>query len=63
MARLARRLRSSGRLGAGTSEKTALTALMLFTRYDSFSELRAAGLSEREVTRTLLESARTLLLA
>ena len=63
MARLARRLRSSGRLRAGTSEKTALTALMLFTSYDSFRELREAGLSEREVTRTLLESARTLLLA
>ena len=63
MARLARRLRSSGRLRAGTSEKTALTTLMLLTSYDSFRELREAGLSEREVTRTLLESARTLLLA
>ncbi len=63
MARLARRLRSSGKLHAGTSEKTALTTLMLLTSYDSFRELREAGLSEREVTRTLLESARTLLLA
>jgi AcrR family transcriptional regulator len=63
MARLARRLRSSGKLRAGTSEKIALTSLMLLTSYDSFRELREAGLSEREVTRTLLESARTLLLA
>ncbi len=36
---------------------------MLLTSYDSFRELREAGLSEREVTRTLLESARALLLA
>ena len=63
MARLARRLKVSGRLRARTSEKAALTTLMLLTSYDSFRELREAGLSEREVTRTLLESARALLLA
>jgi AcrR family transcriptional regulator len=63
IARLARRLRSSGRLRPGTSEKSALTILMLLTSYDSFRELREAGLSEREVTKTLHESARSLLLA
>jgi AcrR family transcriptional regulator len=61
MQRLARRLKSSGKLRAGTGEKAALTTLMLLTSYDSFRELREAGQSEREVTKTLTENARSLL--
>jgi hypothetical protein len=60
--RLARRLRRSGRLRKGLGEASALALLMLLTSYESFRELREAGLSEPELTRRLQESARELLL-
>jgi AcrR family transcriptional regulator len=61
--RLARRLRSSGRLQPGTGERSAFATLMLLTSYDTFRELRLAGLNDRDLTKKLQESARQLLLA
>jgi AcrR family transcriptional regulator len=63
MERLARNLRGAGRLRAGLGERRALSLLMMLTSYDTFRELREAGLSERDAVRSLQESARTLLLA
>jgi AcrR family transcriptional regulator len=60
--RLARNLRESGRLRPGTSKRRALALLLVLTSYESFRELRDAGLSESELTKTLQESARRLLL-
>jgi AcrR family transcriptional regulator len=62
MERLARNLRRSGRLRAGISEKRALHVLLLATSYESYRELHAAGLSEREASRLLADSAKSLLL-
>jgi AcrR family transcriptional regulator len=61
MERLARNLRRSRRVRAGVSEKRALHVLLLATSYESYRELQAAGLSEREAARLLTESARDLL--
>jgi AcrR family transcriptional regulator len=61
--RLARNLHQSGRLRPGTSQRQALALLLVITSYESFRELRQAGLSDRELTKTLQESGRTLLLA
>jgi AcrR family transcriptional regulator len=44
-------------------DKRALQTLLLLTSYESFRELREAGLSDRQLTAFLQESARTLLLA
>jgi AcrR family transcriptional regulator len=63
MERLARHLRTSGRLRPGTSERQALELLMVLTSYETSRELRLAGLSERQLARTLQKSGRTLLLA
>jgi AcrR family transcriptional regulator len=63
LARLARNLRKSKRLPPGTSEAAALALLLVLTSYETFRELRQAGLSERELTKTLQESAHALLLA
>jgi AcrR family transcriptional regulator len=62
MARLARNLGASGRLRAGTDEKRALHLLMVLTSYETFRELRLAGLSDEELTRELQASAASLLL-
>jgi AcrR family transcriptional regulator len=62
IARLARRLKSSKRLRPGTSERSAFATLMLLTSYDTFRELRIAGLSDRDLTKKLQESGRSLLL-
>jgi AcrR family transcriptional regulator len=61
--RLARNLHRARRLRPGLSERRALPVLMLLSSYESFRELRLAALSDREVTKTLLDSARALLLA
>ncbi|HEY2768081.1 MAG TPA: helix-turn-helix domain-containing protein [Solirubrobacteraceae bacterium] len=61
--RLARRLRTAGRLPSGTSEPRAVALLLVLTSYETFRELRQAGLSEREVTKTLQGTGRALLLA
>jgi AcrR family transcriptional regulator len=63
MQKLARRLRRAGRLRAGLGENRALAHLMLLTSFESFRELRTAGLSESEATKLLQASARDLLLA
>jgi AcrR family transcriptional regulator len=63
MERLARHLHSAGRLRRGLGERRALSLLMVITSYDSFRELREAGLSEREATRSLQDGGRALLLA
>jgi AcrR family transcriptional regulator len=62
MQRLVRHLRKSGRLRKGLSEARALALLMIVTSYDTFGELQQAGISERELTKTLQESAHELLL-
>jgi len=59
--RLARRLHTAGRLQTGTTERRAVALLLVLTSYETFRELRLAGLSDRELTRTLQETARQLL--
>src|SRR5436190_21617375 len=61
--RLVRNLRSQGRLRARTSQRQALALLLIWTSYETFRELREAGLSERQVSKTLQESARAVLLS
>ena len=61
LARLARNLQRSGRLRPGVSEKRALNLLLLVTSYESYRELREAGVTERETPRMLAETARRLL--
>jgi AcrR family transcriptional regulator len=60
MERLVRHLRKSGRLRK--SEARALALLMVITSYETFGELHRAGVSERELTKTLQASASELLL-
>jgi AcrR family transcriptional regulator len=62
MKRLARRLKQAAVLRRGVGETTALNLLMLLSSYESYRELRAAGLSDREVTKTLRETAHRQLL-
>ena len=63
LGRLARRLRRARRLRAGLTERRALVRLMTLTSFETFQELRAEGLSERDISSTLREMAETLLLA
>jgi AcrR family transcriptional regulator len=56
IARLARRLKRRG-----VSERSAFATLMLLTSYDTYRELRLAGLGDHETTRKLQDSARALL--
>jgi hypothetical protein len=63
MQKLARRLKRDGRLRAGVSENRALAQLMLLTSFESFRELRQAGMSEADVTKLIQANARDLLLA
>ena len=63
MQRLIRNLKDAGRLRTGLSARYALALIMLLSSYESFRELRQAGLSEREVTTRLQDSARALLIA
>lgn len=62
MERLARNLRAAGRLRKGIGERRALSLLMVLTSYESYCELRLAGVSERELVKTLQDSGRALLL-
>jgi AcrR family transcriptional regulator len=62
MKRLVGHLRALGRLRPHLTEKTAIATLMMLTAYDTFRELRAAGLSDRDLTASLQNSARALLL-
>lgn len=61
LSRLARNLQRSGRLRPGVAEKRALNLLLLVTSYESYRELREAGVTEREAPRMLAETARRLL--
>src|SRR3954452_1082685 len=56
MMRLARTLKQAGILRRSVTEAAALPILMLLTSYESYRELREAGLSDRNVTETLRES-------
>ena len=62
MRRLARTLARAKALREGVSEGRAHELLMVLTSYETFRELRAAGLSDRRVT-TLLQGAAGDLLA
>jgi AcrR family transcriptional regulator len=62
--RLAARIRDARRLPAGTSERRALAHLLVVTSFETFRELRRrAGLSEREVVRSLQDAAAKLVLS
>lgn len=60
--RLAHHLHAKKRLRSGVSERRALDLLMVFTSYETFRELRFSGLTDAQLTKTLQESARSLLL-
>jgi AcrR family transcriptional regulator len=60
--RLVRNLSRAGRLQEGTNERRALSLLLVLTSYDTFRELREAGLTDRQLTTTLQQSARELIL-
>jgi AcrR family transcriptional regulator len=62
MKRLARRLKQAGVLRRGLGEASALTILMLLTSYESYRELREAGLPDREAAKLLRETAHRQLL-
>lgn len=62
MQRLIRHLRTNGRLHPKLTERRAVAILMMLTSYETFRELRAAGLSERDLIKDLEKSARALLL-
>lgn len=59
--RLVRNLARAGRLRDGTSERRALTLLLVLTSYETYRELRESGLSDRQLTTTLQQAARDLL--
>src|SRR3954452_155742 len=61
MTRLARHLAKAGVLREGVTERQALTLLMLLSAYDSYRELREAGLADRDITAMLVGTARTQL--
>jgi len=58
--RLARNLARGGRLR--TTERRALALLLVLTSYETFRELREAGLTDRQLGATLHHTARDLLL-
>jgi AcrR family transcriptional regulator len=57
--RLVRNLARAGRLH---DEGRALSLLLMLTSYETFRELREAGLSDRQLTTTLQQSARDLVI-
>ena len=59
MERLVRNLRDAGRLRV--AERRALALLLVLTSYETFRELRAAGLSDRQMVAFLQEAAREAL--
>jgi AcrR family transcriptional regulator len=60
--RLANNLHRTGRLRDPTTSR-ALNLLLVLTSYETFRELREAGLSDRQLTATLQQAARELLLS
>jgi len=62
--RLVAGIDAAGRLHPGLDRQTAVALALLLTSFETFVELRRRGdLEQDEVERTLLETARTLLLA
>lgn len=61
--RLARRLRTTRRLKAGVNERRTLALLLMLTSYETFCELGLTGMGDKDITKTLQESARELLLS
>jgi AcrR family transcriptional regulator len=60
--RLVRSLHRAHLLGAGVNQQHALSLLLVLTSYDTFRELRQAGLSDRQTITLLQETAQRLLL-
>jgi AcrR family transcriptional regulator len=63
MTRLVRHLKRAARLRPGMTEPRALSLLMVLTSYETFCELRLAGSSDKQLIRTLQETAGDLLAA
>jgi AcrR family transcriptional regulator len=61
--RLVANLRRARRLRAGLTPQRALSLLLVLSSYETYRELREAGLGDRQATALLRESARDLLLA
>lgn len=59
--RLVRNLHRAHRLRTGVTQQRALTLLLVLTSYDTYRELREAGLSDRQATTLLQQTARELL--
>jgi len=62
MERLTRSLQRRKCLPPGTTQRRAFALLMVLTSYETYRELERTGLSDTEITRTLHETARALLL-
>jgi AcrR family transcriptional regulator len=60
--RLVRNLDRAGRLRPEVGRQRALNLLLVLSSYDTYRELRAANVSERQAVRLLQETARELLL-
>jgi AcrR family transcriptional regulator len=61
--RLAESLSRSGRLAPGVTRRDALVTLLLLTSFETYCELREAGLSDRQVTAYLKDAAARELVA
>src|SRR5439155_19102437 len=60
--RLVHNLHRAQQLRAGLTRQRALNLLLVLSSYDTYRELRAAGLSDRQSTTLLQQTARELLL-
>jgi AcrR family transcriptional regulator len=63
MTRLVRHLKRAARLRPRQTEPRALSLMMVLTSYETFCELRLAGSSDKQLIKTLQETARDLLMA
>lgn len=61
--RLVQNLRRAHRLRTGLTPQRALNLLLVLSSYDTYRELREAGLSDRQATTLLQETARESLLS
>jgi AcrR family transcriptional regulator len=61
MERLVRNLKRNGWLKPGGGEQRALALLLVLTSYETFHELREAGLSDRQASALLVKTGRDLL--
>ena len=59
--RLVQNLRRAGRLAGAASQKRALNLLLVLTSYETYRELREAGLSDKQAIALLQEAATVLL--